>query len=501
MNLFDSRVTLLNFRGDHATNSSSSHSWILFPVNRVNTSIESDAVDAEFGWSDFTISSEDGKAMYVAVALRDSLGRDIPSEMANIIVREMAGVVPPADGYIDHQSMPTIPSDYHKSNYPDMAYFADFKRWALHSGVTILGGTDNSDPHPDYNEKTARKGSFLNDVGRSRECVARYDATGLYWAIFNRISGAKMRIAFPDNGLFQTDNPRSFDMNIDRAFAPELVDLKITDACPFVSREECGKYCYQASQTGGVHADLWAIDRILNALSQLKVFEIAIGGGEPTLHPDFVEILATARDKGISPNFTTRNLKWIEDDQQRNAILKNASAFAYSAHKPSDIVKLAALLKKHNVDTNRVNVHIVLGTMSRERFEEMLNEAAKSHLRVTLLAFKNTGHGEEYKKIDYSWWIDVVKNMKTYIRVCIDTPLAAEFDSELQNAGVPNWMYYTTEGRFSAYYNAVEGYLAPSSFEADDSNRYYLSELRGNRRTIYSEEIANWILKTYPKFP
>lgn len=490
-------ITLLNFRGDHATNSSSSHSWILFPKSDKKADVESDAIDGEFGKWHFTVASDGGKKTYLAVALKDALGRDIPDEMANIIVNEMAGVVPPADGYIDHQSMPTIPTDYHHPKYPDAAYFADLKAWAMQDGMTILGGSDeDSEPHPLYDEKSAVKSKWLNDVGGSLYCTARFDPVGKYWTIFNRNSGAKMRIAFPTAGLFQTG------LHVERAFAPELVDLKITDSCPFVTTAACGKYCYQASQTEGRHASMWSVEIFLNALSQLKVLEIAIGGGEPTLHPNFIEILGVARRRGISPNFTTRNLAWIKDDNQRNAIVENASAFAYSAHTPAEIKRLATLIEKYDINRERVNIHIVLGTMKRERFEEMMNAAAEAHLRVTLLAFKNIGHGSEFKKIDYSWWIDVVRDSKTHMRVCIDTPLAAEFDKELQAAGVPSWMYYTMEGRFSAYYNAVDEYLAPSSFEADDSNKYRLSDRQAiSPRRMYSEEIAKWILDTYPKFP
>lgn len=50
---------------------------------------------------------------------------------------------------------------------------------------------------------------------------------------------------------------------------------------------------------------LTQIRRLVDKLSELQVFQIAIGGGEPFLRPDLPEIVNIIRRRGILPNITT----------------------------------------------------------------------------------------------------------------------------------------------------------------------------------------------------
>ena len=118
--------------------------------------------------------------------------------------------------------------------------------------------------------------------------VARYDSP--HWVVFNRGTGAKVRLTFTTcpPGPYQ-DNPVTEDtlkarkflkgpqVEVTKAAAPELVDIKITDYCPF----GC-KYCYQGSTAKGTHAKTDTINTLSYALGRMHVFEVALGGGEPT---------------------------------------------------------------------------------------------------------------------------------------------------------------------------------------------------------------------------
>lgn len=87
---------------------------------------------------------------------------------------------------------------------------------------------------------------------------------------------------------------------------PEFYDIKITNMCA----GGCS-YCYQNSTPDGeLTQDM--IERIKNYFEPMTMnqrpFQIAYGGGEPTLHPQFLEILKMTYDLGITPNYTTNGM-------------------------------------------------------------------------------------------------------------------------------------------------------------------------------------------------
>jgi organic radical activating enzyme len=53
-----------------------------------------------------------------------------------------------------------------------------------------------------------------------------------------------------------------------------------------------------------------------------RPFQVAIGGGEPTSHPDFVKVLEVFKDLGIEPNYTTNGM-WLDFDYSNTEFLKD----------------------------------------------------------------------------------------------------------------------------------------------------------------------------------
>jgi radical SAM protein with 4Fe4S-binding SPASM domain len=81
---------------------------------------------------------------------------------------------------------------------------------------------------------------------------------------------------------------------------PELLDISITNKCT----RSCD-FCYQnCSPTGDKFIDLQDMRKVLTQAK--SCFQIALGGGEPTLHPQFCEILQILKEEfNIIPNYTT----------------------------------------------------------------------------------------------------------------------------------------------------------------------------------------------------
>ena len=452
-------MQLFNFRLGLATNSSSAHSLIFMKGLK-----ERYDGGGEFGWDNFVLTSPEAKSKYVAVLLRYALLRNGLSESAtSTLVNAWSGVDADDSDYIDHQSVIDLPCEYN-TRIIDKQFFDDFKRFMLRDDLAILGGNDNSDlswkPEGDFTLP-------LPDMPFGEaSLICRKDHN--YWTIFDQRDGTKLRFSFNDLSVAPT-----------KANAPELVDISITDHCPF----DCA-FCYRGSTPDGKHADQTYIDAVLRGLGKLKVFEIAIGGGEPTLHPDFIRILKRAREYGIVPNFTTRNLAWLRDAEQRIPILEYAGAFAVSVDNADQIIKLGEALKDKVHDLLRVNIHIVMGTVKRESFELMIKTAHDLNIRVTLLGYKTNNRGGEYPPHDYSWWLESVKSLigkNECPYLSIDTVLAAQYDAALQQAGIPKWTYHIKDGGFSAYVDAVAMKMGPSSY-GDESemidlpSQYFMDE-------------------------
>jgi len=89
-------------------------------------------------------------------------------------------------------------------------------------------------------------------------------------------------------------------------FTQSSVDIKITDYCPF----GC-PFCYQGSTVKGIHADFEELKKAIDFfVDKVGVFEVILGGGEPTLYPHIEDLLLyLLTEKKVNVGITTRNKK------------------------------------------------------------------------------------------------------------------------------------------------------------------------------------------------
>lgn len=239
--------------------------------------------------------------------------------------------------------------------------------------------------------------------------------------------------------------------------------------------------CYQGSTRQGQHAPFDVFDNLARALKELRVFECALGGGETTAHPRFVDILRAFRKQGVIPNFTTYSLAWLKDPKVWIPIIREAGSFAVSCDCAAKVLKLAERLKQNGllirrqgfvpderaVANCRVSVQYVLGTSTVAELEALLRAADQCALQVTLLGYKQDGRGSQYTPHPTEGVWEMVTRLRDegdLPSLAIDTALAAEWLPHLQEAGIPSWMYHVEEGRFSCYIDAVASTIAPASY-------------------------------------
>lgn len=82
--------------------------------------------------------------------------------------------------------------------------------------------------------------------------------------------------------------------------APTLVDLQITRRCLM----GC-PHCYVSAEAAGEHMSFSDAQIALDEITSAGICQLAIGGGEPLLHPQFSQILKYAYRRGLVPNVTT----------------------------------------------------------------------------------------------------------------------------------------------------------------------------------------------------
>jgi len=166
-----------------------------------------------------------------------------------------------------------------------------------------------------------------------------------YSTLFNQMSGMFLRIE--DDGI-----PEPFWCS----YGPELMDISITNWCDL----GCD-FCYKMSNNSGTHMSIENYEMLLEQAGEMKVSQIALGGGNPNQHPDFCEILRLTREKyNIVPSYTT-NGRGVT-----NEILKSTKmycgAVAVSAYEPyEEMIETISTLVKHKIKTN---LHFLLTNKS-----------------------------------------------------------------------------------------------------------------------------------------
>jgi molybdenum cofactor biosynthesis enzyme MoaA len=351
----------------------------------------------------------------------------------------------------------------------------------LRKDCIVVGGNDNDDVGTGFNDEDVIH-SPLMDLRDSGPFIARKDEFGS-WLLFNYKTGAKLRFSFDPNIV------------VTKSSSPELVDIKITNKCS----KGCS-FCYQGSCVEGKHASLDDVTMISDILRDSQIPEVAIGGGEPTEHPDFAQILHRFGYNKIVPNFTTATLNWVKDKFILKSVKENVGAFAFSVQNEKQIDELEKVIDKYDFsidvfgDNPNVTAQVVLGTIDMDTFKAIVEKCRKKYIHLTVLGFKETERGKTFEKKPYENWIKIVKESDIY-RMGVDTCIIAEFGEQLKE--ISSCFEYTStpeEGAFSTYIDAVELKMGKSSY----SNNY-VSLLDDDKELRYSS-LINKFAKQYKKF-
>lgn len=136
---------------------------------------------------------------------------------------------------------------------------------------------------------------------------------------------------------------------------PELMDISITNWC-----DKGCVFCYKESTPRGSHMALTEYKRVIDQAAEMGTFQVALGGGNPNQHPDFVEMLDYTWFKGVVPNYTTNGRGLT--DEIIEATRRNCGAVAVSAYAPYlETAETIRLLVSNGIKTN---VHFIIDSES-----------------------------------------------------------------------------------------------------------------------------------------
>jgi radical SAM protein with 4Fe4S-binding SPASM domain len=200
--------------------------------------------------------------------------------------------------------------------------------------------------------------------------------------IVKRFSGQRYTAVFnPNSGFFARLEDEGAPEPFWAEHGPELLDIAITNWCD----RRCF-FCYRKSDESGRHMSVQDYRDIVRQAQEMHAFQVALGGGNPNQHPNFIEILRLTReDYGIVPNYTT-NGRGLSD-AVLEATRRYCGAVAVSAYPPyRETTDAIERLVAHGIVTN---VHFVLSSRSIDTAIAWLRQPPAFLARANALIFLN----------------------------------------------------------------------------------------------------------------
>lgn len=186
---------------------------------------------------------------------------------------------------------------------------------------------------------------------------------------------------------------------------PEFYDIKVTGNC----EGKC-PYCYMNSNPENHYDNIIVKTReFFSPMTEEQLpFQVALGGGEPTSHPDFSELVKVLKEEfDICPNYTTNGM-FVDEDYSEDilsATTKYCGGVAVSCHPHLNDywVRAAVLYSENKV---RLNFHVIISDKeSIDYFTKIYDEWSDKVDYFVLLPYGVQGRAES-KEIDWEYLVE-----------------------------------------------------------------------------------------------
>lgn len=197
--------------------------------------------------------------------------------------------------------------------------------------------------------------------------IRQYRDSG-YLVCFDRDNGTMLRVSMVGKEPFW--NVRG----------PELLDISITNYC-----ERGCSFCYRASSPKGEFMPLALYESIMAQAEAAGVMQVALGGGNPNQHPQFIEILRRTRAHHIIPSYTTNGQAM--SDCIYDATKEYCGAVAISWYEPYG--DAAEVIEQCYARKIKVNIHYLLHRENVQAATRLLREKNHIFQKVNAIVFLN----------------------------------------------------------------------------------------------------------------
>ncbi|EFK36047.1 MULTISPECIES: radical SAM protein [Bacteroidota] len=188
--------------------------------------------------------------------------------------------------------------------------------------------------------------------GNNRSIVHKHYPEQNYRIMFNK-----------KTGYFIRAEEKGYPEPLWAMHGPELLDISITNWC-----DKGCSFCYRKSTVKGSHMSLHDYEHIMKEAQAADVLQVALGGGNPNQHPDFIKILQKTVEYGIVPCYTTNGRGLT--DEILHATKEYCGSVAISAYEPyTEFRTHLELLFQYGI---KANVHFVTDSQTIDTAIEWL---------------------------------------------------------------------------------------------------------------------------------
>jgi MoaA/NifB/PqqE/SkfB family radical SAM enzyme len=227
-----------------------------------------------------------------------------------------------------------------------------------------------------------------------------------------------------------------------------------------------------------------------NSFSELGVFEVALGGGEPTVDKErLIEFIEEFSSRDIRVNFTTKNHSWFSDEELREAVVKHCGAVAFSIEKYEELEKLIRRADTYRFPKQKINVQVVDQVIPPSVFKSACRLAEENDIsRITVLGFKDINRGKDFVRQE-----SLIKELESFdyhLNIAVDTKFIQDYEEEIKRFGVSEKLYHKEEGIYSGYIDMVEGIFNKSSYTEEPGKKIPSNSYSYNK--ILKEVYSSW---------
>lgn len=272
---------------------------------------------------------------------------------------------------------------------------------------------------------------------------------------------------------------------------PESMDIKITNCCNGVNGSVCA-WCHERSYPEGKHGDIMNT-KFIDTLHPYT--ELAIGGGNVLLHPDFVPFLEKCKSLQLIPSVTVHQKHFMDnvDFLKKLYDKKLIYGLGVSLWNVNDIDIGYKLIDALDMFPNAV-IHVINGIVTVDE----LHMLSHMGLKILMLGYKQFGRGigfydncshevEYHKKQLYDElpymiddnWFDVIS---------FDNLAIEQLDvKRLLDDETWNMFYCGDDGEHTMYVDLVKNEFAKSSTSVKRYN--LMDDIKPMFDVVHNEKI------------